>query len=286
MSSQAMKFPVNISQANRPFCTCCTYDKLLLQLQQTSLYSEYSESRQDTITEDSSSQSISASHICRSRFSYHNGLAEDLDSTGCFTQRCTCGGENEDSREHDEDGVEEIQIPSLTSPDINRMSINFDIGLKYMDFELYDSQFEECESYHDFCIDPSTSSDRSNLAGLDDYKSSDTFDTPRTSKMSLAQGSFCLPPPNSPTISLNMSDESTISLPTVYPGNFSEALDPDELSGVGEWMCGTMSKPNDLNDLEGELELYRDKDETIGPQSSRKVGQALDTFAISFYGVQ
>ncbi|CAD6444478.1 0878aea9-5a2e-44aa-b6e2-e721acf10245 [Sclerotinia trifoliorum] len=280
---QAIQFPINMSQANGPVCTCRKFGKPLLQLQHTSLYSEYPQSRQDTFNEDSSSHSIPASPICKSRFRYHSELARGLDYAGCFTQqRCTCGSDNEDMREHEEDGVEEVQVLSFTSPEISRMSINLDIGLKYMDFELYGSQFEECESYHDVCITAPTSSDSSKVVGLDDYNSSDACDTPRSSEMTLAQGDFCLPPPNSPTSSWNMSDRSIISLPTVYPGDYFEAWDPDELSGVGEWMCGTMSKQDDLG---GEIELYRNKDENTAPQSSLEIGQALDTFAISFYGV-
>ncbi|KAJ8067132.1 hypothetical protein OCU04_004505 [Sclerotinia nivalis] len=288
--SQAMRFPINMTQANRLPCTCCKYDKHLLQPQRTFLDSENPESRADNITEDSSSHFIPASTICKSRFSCHIELAQALDFTGCFTQqRCRCGSDNEDMREHEEDGVDAVNVPSLPSPEIIRMSVNLDTGLKYMDFELYDSQFKEYESYHDVWLGPSTSSGSSKLGDLDDhnnpddYKSSDTFNTPRSSEMSLAQGSFCLPPPNSPTSSWKMSNESMISLPTIYPGDYFEALDPNELSGVGEWMCGTRSKPNDLD---GELELCRNKDENTAPQPSLEIDQALDTFAISFYGVQ
>ncbi|KAF7870409.1 hypothetical protein EAF04_004154 [Stromatinia cepivora] len=288
--SQAMQFPINMLQANRLPCTCCKYDKLLLQFQQTSLYSEYPESRQDTTTEDSSAHFMPASPICKSRFSCYNELAQALDVTGCSTQqRCRCESDNEDIGEHEENDVETVQVPSLPSPETIEMPINLDAGLKYMDFELYDFQFEECESYHDVWLGPSTSSGSSKVDGLDDhnnpddYKSSDTFDTPRSSEMSSAQGSFCLPPPNSLTSSWNMSDESMISLPTIYPGDYFEALDPNELSGAGDWVCGTMSK---LNDLDGELEHCRNKVESTAPQPSREIGQALDTFAISFYGVQ
>lgn len=150
-------------------------------------------------------------------------------------------------------------------------------NLTFMDFELFDPTFEQCESFQDVL----SITNGSSKVGLDDCKSFDTFDTPRSSEMSLSQGSLCLPPPNSVTSSWSMSNESAVSLPTIYPGDYLEASPSNGLAGVGQWMCETTIE---LDEIE-ESQLFRNIGNLEALKSSSAIAKTLDSFESDFYGV-
>lgn len=164
------------------------------------------------------------------------------------------------------------------------MPTNLD-GLSFVDFELFDSQGEEYENYDDPWLEPSISigSPKLHFNDCQSCKSFNTFDTPRSSEMSLSHEDFCSPPPNSVTSSWSMSNESMILFPTIYPGDYLGASNSDFVVGVGQWMCGTMVESNDL---ENESKTLRDIDTKTTSQPSQATDEIIDSFELVFYGVE
>lgn len=165
------------------------------------------------------------------------------------------------------------------------MPTNLDDGLNFVDVELLNSQCEQCEEFHDIWLDPYISIDSSKLH-LDDCqscKSFDTFDTPRSSEISLYHGNFCSPPPNSVTSSWRASNESVISLNTIYPGDYLEVPNSDFVVGVGQWMCETTVESNDIED---ESKNLQNKNNETTSRTNKAIDETLDSFELIFYGVE
>ncbi|ESZ96621.1 hypothetical protein SBOR_2988 [Sclerotinia borealis F-4128] len=225
-----------MSKVNRDSHPCRKYYPKLLQVKQASPCSEYTQGRpKDSNAEDLSTQSVLPSPIFKCGSPQENISAQVLDFTGCSEQeRCWHGSDTSEMEAHgmksyftlmcqrnadcyvptDEHSVKGVESPPISSLKLFDAPITLDTGFRFMDFELFDPQFEDCENYHDMCCGPSISSG-SSKAGLDDYKGFDTFDTPRSSQLSSFQESFYLPPPNYVTSSWSMINESTVSLPTI-----------------------------------------------------------------------
>ncbi|KAF7954412.1 hypothetical protein EAE96_005534 [Botrytis aclada] len=277
---QSIRFPYH----------CCKYHQNLPRLDQASPNSLYPEDRQeeeeeeDTNMEEPTSQFTFPTTTREYKFPSDDEMVPSLDVVGCSTNHC-CKNRiaNAEMGDHNEHKFKQFQVstPRYFSGMID-VATNLGRGLNFVDFELFDSQCEQCEEFQDIWPDPSISIDSSKLH-LDDNqscKSFDTFDTPRSSEMSLYHGDFCSPPPNSLTSSWSISDES---IPTIYPGDYLEASNSGFVVGVGQWMCGTMIESNDL---EGESKILQNKNNDTTSRPRQAIDETLDSFELIFYGVE
>ncbi|QSZ36594.1 hypothetical protein DSL72_006474 [Monilinia vaccinii-corymbosi] len=237
-----------------------------LQVHPVSSCSEYHHGRQEsTNAEDSSSQ-----FICERRIRCNNDSAQVL-------------SDNAEMSEHNGIGVERVKEPPVSSLQIINASTNHDAELKLTDFGLFDPPSKDYESDHGIWLGLLISIGHSGM-GVDDCKSFDTFDTPRSSEVSLSQGCVCLPPPNSLTSSWSMGNESIISLSPICSIDDLEYSNSNGLFGIGHWMCGTTIGLE--TDVESELHLSRNPENNTTYESSSKIGKALHSFELDFYDVQ
>ncbi|KAF5872964.1 uncharacterized protein Bfra_008241 [Botrytis fragariae] len=279
---------MEMTQSNRFPYHYCKYNQNLPRLDQASLNPTYPQDRQeDTNKEEPISQFIFPTTTHEYEFHSDDELVPSIDIVGCSTNHCCrIRSSNTETSDYNDHEIEQLQESSPRSfLGLIDVPTNLDDGLNFVDFELFDSQWEQCEELHDIWLDPSTSSNSSKLH-LDDEqscKSFDTFDTPRSSEMSLYHGDFCSPPPNSATSSWIMSNESMTLLPTIYPGDYVEASNSDLVVGIGQWMCGTRVKSNDLED---EPKILRNTDNNTTSRTNKAIEEILDSFELVFYGVE
>ncbi|TGO48130.1 hypothetical protein BCON_0250g00030 [Botryotinia convoluta] len=272
-SSRTTCVSIDMTQTNRLPYHCCKDNQNLSRLDQASPNPIYPQDRQeDTNREEPISQVIFPTHACVYKSDYDNELAPSFDVVGCSTNHCCKNrSANAEMGDHNEHKFEQVQVSTSRSfPGIIDVPTNLDGGLNFVDFELFDSQCEQCEEFHDIWLDPSISIDSSKLHLDDDQscKSFDTFDTPRSSEMSLYYGDFCSPPPKSVTSSWR---------------DYLEASNSEFVVGVGQWMCGTMAESNDLED---EPKILRNTNNNTTSRTNKAIDEILDSLELIFYGVE
>ncbi|TGO28533.1 hypothetical protein BPAE_0026g00230 [Botrytis paeoniae] len=277
-----------MTQSNRFPYNYCKYNQNLPRLDQASPNPKCPQGRQeDSNREELISKFIFPLHTSEYKLRSDHELFPFLDIVGCSTNHCCRNrSSNAETSDYNDYNTEQVQASTSRSfPGIIDVPTNLDDGLNFVDFELFDSQCEQCEELYDIWVNPSISIDSSKFH-LDDEqscKSFDTFDTPRSSEMSLYHGDFCSPPPNSVTSSWIMSNESMTSLPTIYSGDYLEASNSDFVVGVGQWMCGTRAESNDLED---EPKILRNTENNTTSRTNKAIDEILDSFELIFYGVE
>ncbi|ATZ53523.1 hypothetical protein BCIN_09g03620 [Botrytis cinerea B05.10] len=274
-----------MTQNNRVPYHFCKYNQNLPRLDQASPSSLYSQSRQeDSNREEKTSQFIFPTNTCDYQLDPDDELVSSLDVVGCSTNHCCWNrSANAELSDYNEHSIEQVQAStSRFLLGIIGMPTNLD-GLSFVDFELFDSQSQEYENSDDPWLEPSISIGRPKLHLNDcqSCKTFNTFDTPRSSEMSLSQVDLCSPPPNSVTSSWSMGNESMALFPTIYSGDYLGASNSDFVVGVGQWMCGTMVEANDLED---ESKILRNTDNNTTSQPSQATGRIIDCFELIFYG--
>ncbi|TGO88705.1 hypothetical protein BPOR_0146g00080 [Botrytis porri] len=242
-----------MTHTNRAPYYHCKYDHNLPRLDEASPNSIYPQGRQGNFNgEEAISQLIFPTHTWDYDLQSDDELALSFDVIGCSTNHyCRNRSANTEMSDCDEYKFEQVQVSiSRSFTGIIDVPTNLDGGLNFEDFELFDSRCEEWEEFHDLWLEPSmsTESSKPNLDDNQSCKSFDRFDTSRSSEMSLYHENFCSPPPNSWSSSWSINDESMISLPKSYPGDYVEASNSEFIVGVGQWICGTVVEPNDLED--------------------------------------
>ncbi|TGO09520.1 hypothetical protein BTUL_0163g00310 [Botrytis tulipae] len=243
--------------------------------------------QEDSRREEPISNFIFPLHTSDYKLHSDHELFASLHNVGCSTNHyCRDRSSNAKTSDYDVYNIGQVQSSTLRSlPGTIDVPTNLDDGLNFVDFELFDPQCKQCEEFHDIWLDPSISIDSSKLY-LDDCqscKSFDTFDTPRSSEISLYHEDFCSPPPNSVTSSWSMSNESMISLPTIYPGDNLEVSNSDFVVGVGQWTCETMVESKDLED---EFKILRNTNNSTNSRTNKAIDKTLDSFELIFYGVE
>ncbi|TGO39762.1 hypothetical protein BHYA_0048g00270 [Botrytis hyacinthi] len=277
-----------MAQSNRLPCHLCKYNQSLPRLDQASPNPKFPQGRQkDSNGEEPISTFVFPSHNSEYKLHSDHELFPSLDIVGCSTNHCCRDrSSNAETSDYNDYNIGQVQTSTLRSlPGTIDVPTNLDDGLNLVDFKLFDFQCKRCEEFHDIWLDPFISTDSSKLH-LDDCqscKSFDTFDTPRSSGISLYHGDFCSPPPNSVTSSWSTSSESMISLPTIYPGGYLEVSNSDFVVGVGQWTCEKMVESNDLED---ESKIFRNTNNKTTSRNNKVIDEILDSFELLFYGVE
>ncbi|TEY54708.1 hypothetical protein BOTCAL_0238g00130 [Botryotinia calthae] len=276
-----------MTQTNRVPYHSCKYNQNLPWLDQASPSSIYFQSRQeDSNREEPISQFIFPTNTCDYQLDLDDELVSSLDVVGCSTNHCCRNrSANAEISDYNEHNIEQVQAPTSRSL-LGIIDVPTNLGgLNFVDFELFDSQGEEYEKFDDPWLEPSISigSPKLQFNDCQSCKSFNTFDTPRSSELSLSQEDFCSPPPNSVNNSWSMSNESMILFPTPYPGDHLGTSKSDFIVGVGQWMCGTMVEPNDL---ENESKILRNTENNTTSQPSQATDEKIDSFELIFYGVE
>ncbi|KAF7898424.1 hypothetical protein EAF00_004870 [Botryotinia globosa] len=279
---------MEMTQSQRLPCHYCKYNPNSPRFDQASPNPKCPQGRQeDSRREEPISSFIFPLHTSDCKLHSDHELFPSLDHVSCSTNHCCRNrSSNAETSDYNDCNIGKVQASTLRFfPGLIDVPTNLDDGLNFVDFELFNSQCEQCDEFHDIWLDPSISVDSSKL-DLDDcqsYKSFDTFDTPRSSEISLYHGDFCSPPPNSVTSSWSVSSESTTSLPTNYPGDYLEVSNSDFLVGVGQWMCETTVESNDLED---ESKILRNTNNNTTSRMNKAIDETLDSFELIFYGVE
>ncbi|KAF7933619.1 uncharacterized protein EAE98_003328 [Botrytis deweyae] len=278
---------MEMTQSHRFPYHCCKYNQNLRRIDQVSPNSIYPQDRQEDINkEEPISQFIFPRTTCEYKFHSDDELVPSFDIVGSTNHCCRNRCSNAETSDYNDFNIEQVQASiSRSFPGMINMQTNLDDRPNFVDFELFDSQCEQCETLHDIWPDPYISIDSSqlHLNHCQSCKSFDTSDTPRSSGISLYHEDFCSPPPNSVTSSWSMSNEPIISLPTVYSGDYLEVSNSGFVVGVGEWTCGTMVESNDL---ENESKILRNSDSNITSRTNKAIEETLDSFELIFYGVE
>lgn len=220
-----------MTKANRDLRSCDNSNRNLRKLKQASLFSIFPQAQQDTNSEGSSFYPISPSLICKFRISDSNEPSQFLGLDGrSASEHCEHGSENVAIGEHcmkshlmlfacqqstnfhvhtDKHSIERMKTLLVSSLEIFGATSKSDTKPTFTNFELFDPQFEGCEKYHDNWLGLSIV-DSSSAISHRECKRLDMSDIASSSDVSLSQGSFCLPPPNSVISSWSICNESKI----------------------------------------------------------------------------
>ncbi|KAB8294963.1 hypothetical protein EYC80_006916 [Monilinia laxa] len=280
-----------MTKSSIDFSSCSNFDQNLPQLKQASSHLEYrypQGQQENTNAEDYSSQNLFPESLCKPRFCCDNASAQVFGFTGCpIHRRCIQESDNIETGEYKPirtPNAERLKLLSVSPLQLINPSSNPDTNPNFTDFELFDHQSDDYENHHDIWLSSSISDGNLDV-DIENCRTFDKFNTPRSSVVSLSQ-SFCFPPLNSPTDSWSMGNQSMVSLPTMYQADFLEALNYNALSGVGQWTSGMTIGSNDLaTAVESELQLSRSTNSNIVYVSNPSIVEAISSFELSFYDV-